>query len=308
MEMESNTPDARSAMPNTLHFILNTECNAWDLESVDGSPGVCKFCYRAREKVATTPATIRRLLTMVREESTIKRIVFTGGDPLMPKENHVEFAVRAAKELGFVVNIHTNGLLLEEKYLAVGPWVDVFSLAIDGASPETADWERGAGYFERFRRNMDILVRDRRTVAFNTFVEPKNLPDLSNVAGMVAGYSSLVDVEYWLISQYRAITRDNAKKRALYSFPAQQFRDIITGIVAEYPSLNIFAQPTRDADVYPARFWLLGDGVLTVDTGNPLSPRNTLVGNCLVSGFAALLDRANGMRMPPVTVRLDVLQ
>ena len=123
-------------MPKVLHFVLNTECNAWDLKSAKDSPGVCRFCYRATEKVVATKQDIDRLLRMVRQESNIERIVFTGGDPLMPQNNHVEFAVQLSKELGFIVNIHTNGLFLEKKFSGIGQWIDVFTLAIDGANPD----------------------------------------------------------------------------------------------------------------------------------------------------------------------------
>ena len=283
-------------IPKTLHFVLNTECNAWDLKSMAGSPGVCRFCYRATEKVATSQEKIAQLMRLVREESEICRIVFTGGDPLMPKDNHIEFAVQQAKELEFVVNIHTNGLLLAAKYPTIGQWIDVFTLAIDGASADTANWERGEGYFERFLDNMQLLIREGKTVAFNTFVSPHNFRDLENIAKMISSFAMKTQVEYWLISQYRPIARDSAKKRELYCFSDEQFKAAVEKIVQMYPDLNVYSQPTRQDDLYPLRIWLLADGVLTMDTGKSSLNRNVVVGNCLESGFMNLYNHALRMR------------
>lgn len=287
---------SRSPMPRVLHFVLNTECNAWDLAPVKGSPGVCRFCYRAKEQVITTKRNIEQLLRMIRSESDIDRIVFTGGDPLMPKENHIEFALQCAKELGFTTNIHTNGLLLQEKYPAIGRCVDVFTLAIDGAYAETVDWERGVGYFERFVANMRLLVNDHKVAAFNTFVSPHNFRELPNVAEMIAELAGQIKIEYWLISQYRPIARDTIKKRGIYIFSPTEFKSAVAEIVRLFPQLNIYSQPTRESDLYPLRIWLLADGTLTADTGRASLNQNVVIGNCLESGFLTLYTQATQLR------------
>lgn len=286
----------RPPMPRVLHFVLNTACNAWDLRSVPGSPGVCRFCYRERESVRTTPETITRLLEMIRREPDIRRIVVTGGDPLMPKENHVAHALRCAKQLGFETNIHTNGLLLREKHTTIGEWIDVITLAIDGADSDTADWERGAGYFECFKANVRLLTSLEKTLAFNTFVSPRNFPRIEEVGRMIHSFSQATRVEYWLLSQYRPIARDTATKRSLYGFSPADFKASVEKLAKLWPSLNIYAQPTRENDLYPMRIWLLADGVLTMDTGLPGLARNVVVGNCFEEGFAPLYRRALTMR------------
>ena len=155
--MEIITNYSRLPIPKLLHFVLNTDCNAWNLSSAKDSPGVCGYCYRGKEKVSTTILKIKKLLYMVHEESDISRIVFTGGDSLMP-DNHIEFATQYAKELGFTVNIHTNGLLLLEKYQKIKQFVDVYTLAIDGSFEKTADWARGSGYLLSFGSMLSRIV------------------------------------------------------------------------------------------------------------------------------------------------------
>ena len=52
-----------------VHLVLNTDCNAWDLAPTNNSPGVCRFCYRERNRVKTDPYTVRRVIDQVRAES-----------------------------------------------------------------------------------------------------------------------------------------------------------------------------------------------------------------------------------------------
>ncbi|WP_084472097.1 radical SAM protein [Haloglycomyces albus] len=146
------TPIERAAMstvdgPEIVHFLLNTDCNAWDLNSAEDSPGVCKFCYRDRNRISSDPATVRRVLDAVAAVPQVRRIVFTGGDPLMPYDNHITAALRHAKDLGFETNVHTNGLLLSQQHSAIAPWIDVVTLALDGPNAATADWFRGGRLF-----------------------------------------------------------------------------------------------------------------------------------------------------------------
>jgi MoaA/NifB/PqqE/SkfB family radical SAM enzyme len=152
-------------------------------------------------------ATVRALLDVLRAESDAFRIVFTGGDPLMPYENHLEVGLRRAAALGFAVNLHTNGLLLQERHEGLREWVDVYSLAVDGPDAATADWFRGDGYFDRFTGNVELLACDRRMLAFNSFTSPGSIGRLHHIATMVLDIAARTPVEYWLISQYRPIGR-----------------------------------------------------------------------------------------------------
>lgn len=280
-----------------MHFVLNTDCNAWSLHPTSDSPGVCRFCYRERNRVAADRETVTRVLDLIRRESSAKRIVFTGGDPLMPYDNHLEAALRRATELGFETNVHTNGLLLRDRYTQLLDWVSVYTLAIDGPDAATADWFRGRGYFETFTDNLSLLTRDKRTVAFNTFTSADSISELGRIASMILEVASHTVVEYWLISQYRPIGRADLRKAALYGYTAEAFRSAVEGVRPRMGSVKVFAQPTREpADPYPFRVWTLADGTVTVDLGSVDAPRNEVLGNALKDGFAALVRRALSVR------------
>lgn len=280
-----------------VHFVLNTDCNAWSLLPTSGSPGVCRFCYRERNRVTADRETVTRVLSQIRRESAATRVVFTGGDPLMPYDNHLETALRHATQLGFETNVHTNGLLLRDRYEQLLDWVSVYTLAIDGPDASTADWFRGRGYFEAFTDNLSLLVHDRRTVAFNTFTSADSISELDRIASMILDVASSTSVEYWLISQYRPIGRADKRKAALYGYTPEAFRVAVDAVKPRMGSVKVFSQPTREpTDPYPFRVWTLADGTVTVDLGSVDAPRNEMLGNVLKDGFAPLVRRALSLR------------
>lgn len=280
-----------------VHLVLNTDCNAWDLAPTSASPGVCRFCYRERNRVRTDADTVRLVIDRLRSESAAHRCVFTGGDPVMPYDNHLEIALRHATEVGFETNLHTNGLLLSERYAGLRDHVSVFSLAVDGPGAETADWFRGLGYFERFSSNLEFLTADRRRLAFNTFTTAGSVKELPRLAQFIAAVTRRTDVEYWLISQYRPIGRASTRKAEIYRFERSDFLRAVDGVRDHVNGVEIYAQPTRaPQDPYPFRVWVLADGTVTADLGSVAAPRNEVLGNLLADGFEPLVRRAFTLR------------
>ncbi|MFB6847951.1 radical SAM protein [Streptomyces sp. NPDC056373] len=280
-----------------VHLVLNTDCNAWDLKPTSTSPGVCRFCYRERNRVSTDADTVRRVIDRVRSESEARRCVFTGGDPVMPYDNHLEVALRHATEVGFETNLHTNGLLLSDRYAGLRDHVTIYSLAVDGPNAETANWFRGQGYFERFLSNVEFLTADQRRLAFNTFTTASSVKELPRLAQLIAGVTQRTDVEYWLISQYRPIGRANTRKAEIYGFERDDFVRAVDDVRDMVDGVEIYAQPTRaPEDQYPFRVWVLADGTVTADLGSVAAPRNEVLGNLLVDGFEPLVRRAFALR------------
>ncbi len=280
------------------HLVLNTDCNAWDRPNAPESPGVCLFCYRERNRVITDPYTVRRVIDLIHSETEAQRIVFTGGDPVMPYDNHLEVALQHAVDLGFETNLHTNGLLLPERYATLSEYVTLYSLAIDGPDATTADWFRGSGYFDRFAANVTMLVVDQRSLGFNTFTTSDSAKRLPELAEWVRDIAARTDVEYWLMSQYRPIGRPSRRKAEIYGYAPDAFMaavDEARTVVGD--DVEVFAQPTREPDdPYPFRVWILADGNVTVDLGSVAAPRNATLGNILTDGLEPLIRHAFTLR------------
>ncbi|MER8186647.1 radical SAM protein [Kitasatospora sp. NPDC094015] len=282
-----------------VHLVLNTDCNAWDLPKTPESPGVCRFCYRERNRVHTDEATVRRVIDRVRAESDAHRIVFTGGDPVMPYDNHLEPALQHAQAAGFETNLHTNGLLLADRYAALRDHVTLYSLAVDGPDEHSADWFRGSGYFAAFKANIALLVSDRCRLAFNTFTTAASLATLPSLAETITGLAVRTPVEYWLISQYRPIGRANSRKADLYAYDREAFTEAVAHVrgLLSGTGIQVYDQPTRaPEDPYPFRVWVLADGTVTADLGSVAAPSNTVLGNLLADGFEPLVRRAFASR------------
>lgn len=291
--IERNTMNTATG-PEIVHFMLNTDCNAWDLDASDESPGVCRFCYRDRNRISSQPAQVQRVLDSVAALPDVKRIVFTGGDPLMPYDNHITVAMRHAKELGFETNLHTNGILLREKYASIAQWLDVVTLALDGPDAFTADWFRGVGYFDRFWKNIELLEQGPHTLGINTFTSSASITKIPELAEAVNGLHDRTGVEYWLLSQYRPIGRADERKSTIYGYDRELFDDAANRArEVLHDDVSLFAQPTRRKDEpYPLRLWLFSDGRLSMDSGSVLSTTNLIIGNVLTSSFQHLYKKA----------------
>ena len=61
-----------------VHLVLNTDCNAWDLTPTPCSPGVCRFCYRERNRVRTDAATVVRVIDRIRQDDAVSYEVTEG--------------------------------------------------------------------------------------------------------------------------------------------------------------------------------------------------------------------------------------
>jgi MoaA/NifB/PqqE/SkfB family radical SAM enzyme len=297
---------------SVVNFLTTTRCNAWDLQAIPESPGVCRFCYREREQIHTTEEGLQAVVELAVKKLGVDQFTITGGEPTMSA--WTPLAARFAKERGCRVRLHTNGLGFQQMYPQLKDYVDVFVLAIDGHSPEYADWERGIGYFDLFTKNIENLISDSKKIGFNSFISPHNFPVLDQLAEMIHSYADRIRVDYWLVSQYRDINRGSLKKKNLYLFSREDFiaklrfledkyrRFIVFLQPADFIAAKhrleqsedriiLFGQPSRDAnDEYPFRLWLGADGSISVDTGEH-DGRNKQVGNLLDDDFEVLTNR-----------------
>jgi MoaA/NifB/PqqE/SkfB family radical SAM enzyme len=295
---------------SVINLLTTTACNAWDLPDVEGSPGVCWFCYRETRGIRSTDQRLRAAMDKAVEHFGAERFTMTGGEPTMSP--WFGPAVRHAKQLGQEVHVHTNGVHFDTVYPEHGEFVDQWVLSVDGPDADTADWERGQGYFDQFARNMDTLRQDGKVVGIHSFVSPRNFRRLDDLAQMVHDYADRQRVDYWLASQYRDINRGSKDKREYYVFSPSEFAARLRGIeerftrfilflqpgdfvaaeerIEQTPGrVLLFAQPTRpDDDEYPFHLWLGADGGITVDPGGQ-GGRNTYVGNLIDDPFDQLL-------------------
>ncbi len=101
-------------------------------------------------------ATARAIIERVADHG-IKRIVFTGGDPL--RRPDIGELVDLAKSLGLEVALSTTGPELTRQFLADhGASVDLVSLPLDGPSEEVSSRTKEPGHFAAVMEALDLLA------------------------------------------------------------------------------------------------------------------------------------------------------
>lgn len=117
----------------------------------------CPYCWGPQDiedEVDTTTA-----VEIVRKIHSFgaKRIVYTGGDPLLRMD--IGLLIRLAKQLGLEVALSTTGDELDYGLLrGYGNWIDLISLPIDGPSEEISSRTKKPGHFNDILRDLDMLM------------------------------------------------------------------------------------------------------------------------------------------------------
>ena len=115
---------------------------------------------------------------------TVKRINFTGGEPLLIKENiNIFEELLASGNTDCEILITTNSSVINNKILElVKKFNNVhWTISIDGVGP-TAEYVRNGTIWERLQDNIDQILLLGHSVAFNTVLSAYSVLDLSNLA------------------------------------------------------------------------------------------------------------------------------
>lgn len=138
------------------------------------------------------PATFERLVTQLEGLPQLREVVFGGyGEPFV--HPHFPDCLAAAKRLGLKVTVSTNGVLLDEEQAdaLVRLGVDVVSVSLDGADPDTYDDVRQGADLRVVLDNVETLNRikaKRGTTVPRLWIEfvalRRNVADLANLPNL----------------------------------------------------------------------------------------------------------------------------
>jgi MoaA/NifB/PqqE/SkfB family radical SAM enzyme len=163
---------------STVDFHITTKCSQ-----------ACPYCWgprRFRNPVNTESA--KRIIARIKELG-IRRIVFTGGDPLQHPDA-LEL-IRFAKQLGLETALSTTGDFVTPEILkGLSPFLDLISLPLDGSSEQVNSRTKHSGHFSSIMRSLDWL----RTfpgidIKVCTPVTRHNLSNIPAIAQLVEEYS-----------------------------------------------------------------------------------------------------------------------
>jgi len=129
----------------TIDFHVTAECTQ-----------ECPYCWGPQGLEAVDTGTALAIVRKI-AASGARRIVFTGGDPLLRPD--LGDLIREARSAGLDVAVSTTGDELTAAFLATyGDAIDLVSLPLDGASEEVSRLTKNEGHFQAIMRALDLLA------------------------------------------------------------------------------------------------------------------------------------------------------
>jgi MoaA/NifB/PqqE/SkfB family radical SAM enzyme len=163
---------------STIDFHITAKCSQ-----------ACPYCWgprRFRNPVETDIA--QRILTRIKDLG-VRRVVFTGGDPL--QRSDAPDLIQFAKEIGLETALSTVGDLVTPEILEqVSPYLDLISLPLDGSTVEINSRTKHRAQYAAVMQSLEWL-RSYPNVDTKvcTPVTRHNLSDVHAIAGLVEEYS-----------------------------------------------------------------------------------------------------------------------
>ena len=163
---------------STIDFHITARCSQ-----------ACPYCWgprRFRNPVDT--GTAQRIISRIKQLG-VRRIVFTGGDPLQRAD--APELIRFAKETGLETALSTTGDFVTLEILeSISPYLDLISLPLDGSTDEINSRTKHPGHFAVIMRSLRWLRSYPNVdVKVCTPVTRHNLENVPTIAQLVEGYS-----------------------------------------------------------------------------------------------------------------------
>ena len=159
----------------TIDYHVTSRCNQ-----------ECPYCWGPQdfddtEVDSNTAAAIVRKIT----GSGARRIVFTGGDPILRPD--IGMLIRLAKQDGLEVALSSTGDELTRSFVrGYGRWIDLISLPLDGASEDVSSRTKKEGHFSAIMNCLDFLVDfPAIDVKVATPVTLHNIGDIHNIVALL---------------------------------------------------------------------------------------------------------------------------
>jgi len=163
---------------STIDFHITAKCSQ-----------ACPYCWGPRRfRNSVDINTAKRIIIRIKELG-VRRIVFTGGDPLQRPD--APDLVRFAKGTGLETALSTTGDFVTPEILKrLSPFLDLISLPLDGSTEEINSKTKHPGHYQVIMRSLDWLrSHPSIDVKVCTPVTRHNLSDVPNIAQLVEAYA-----------------------------------------------------------------------------------------------------------------------
>lgn len=163
---------------STIDFHITAKCKQ-----------ACPYCWGPRRFRNPVDTEIAQSIIARIWELGVRRIVFTGGDPLYRAD--APELIRFAKEIGLETALSTTGDFVTQMILeSVSPYLDLISLPLDGSTEEINSKTKYPGHYSAVMRSLKGLRSyPNIDVKVCTPVTRHNLSDIPNIVRLIEAYS-----------------------------------------------------------------------------------------------------------------------
>lgn len=144
----------------------------------------CKHCYFASEASVEGELSKSEFLSVIQQFAELggESLLITGGEPLLEKEKLYAVIKEAKKNKIDRILVNTNGTLLTEFDAVFFKENNVnVGVSLDGATPQTHDYIRGKGAFEKAVEGIKILLAHGITTTIGTTLMKPNLHEAHEI-------------------------------------------------------------------------------------------------------------------------------
>ena len=173
-----------SPLVATIDFHVTSECNQ-----------DCPCCWGPQNfEHPVDTDTALKIINRVKDVS-VRRIVFTGGDPL--KRRDIGALIRHGKGIGLEVALSTTGDEVTAAFLdEFGAYIDLVSLPLDGATEQVNARTKKPSHFAAIMRALDWLRgHPQIDVKLCTPVTRHNLADVPKVVRLAEDYAQTTEAQ-----------------------------------------------------------------------------------------------------------------
>ena len=202
----------------------------------------CGFCVSTDDNIEKTTEQAKAIIDNL--APSIKRVVFTGGEPLLRKD--LPELLLYAKTKGYETKVHTNGYLLpawKEEQLAL---IDILNLPIDSYKEEINDAMRAHGSFHVTLRTLEQMKHLGKKVSVTTVVTQENYQDMYGLRYLLASFQNITSWKLFLFNP----TGNGSRNKERFQLSPEDFdlatKDLSLPHVKVIPVKDFFSWKTAE--------------------------------------------------------------
>lgn len=186
----------------------------------------------------------------------LRRIVLTGGDPLM--RDDIPDIARYAKEKGFEIYLSTNGILLMDRWEKMAPYISWISISLDSPTADFNEDMTGAGGAHQFKKIMEFLEyygkSDKKTakIKLATVITRNNKDRLIELGNLIFKDQPVYRPDIWRLYQFSNQFSDASDVGYEYvtenSVTGKEAEDAVSLIKRTFPQVNVSYRPSESRD------------------------------------------------------------